>query len=65
MCLCESWASYRCEDAAAPDEGEQVERRQLSGLIELAVFGFWQVQPPVHFLKFNKDVRQDEHTDVS
>lgn len=43
--------SYRCQDAAAPDEWEQVERGQLSGLVELAVFGFGQVQPPVNFLK--------------
>lgn len=35
--------SYRCQDAAAPDEGEQVERCQLSRLVELAVFGFGQV----------------------
>lgn len=41
----------RREDAAAPHEREQVERRQLAGLVELAVFGFRQVQPPVHFVE--------------
>lgn len=51
---CVSWAVYRCEDAAAPGEGEQVERSELSRLVELAVFGFGQVQPPVDFLKFTK-----------
>lgn len=51
VCFYDSWPSYRRQDAAAPDEGEQVERRKLSWLIELAVFGLWQVQPPVHFLK--------------
>lgn len=40
---CDWRLSYRCQDAAAPDEREQVERCQLAGLIELAVFGFGQV----------------------
>lgn len=47
--------AYRCEDAAAPDEGEQVEHRQLSRLVELAVLGLRKVQPPVHFLQFNQN----------
>lgn len=51
---------YRCEDAAAPDEGEQVEHGQLSRLIKLAVLGLGKVQPPVHFLQFNKTGRSDE-----
>lgn len=48
----EPGSSYRCQDAAAPDEWEQVECSQLSRLIELAVFGFGQMQPPVDFLKW-------------
>lgn len=47
--------AYRCEDAAAPDEGEQVEDGQLSRLIKLAVLGLGEVQPPVHFLQFKPD----------
>lgn len=47
--------AYRCQDAAAPDEGEQVEHRQLPGLVELAVLGLRKVQPPVHFLQFNQN----------
>lgn len=43
VCLQVPWFSYRCQDAAAPDEWEQVEGSQLSGLVELAVFGFGQV----------------------
>lgn len=35
--------SYGGEEAAAPDEGEQVEGGQLSRLIELAVLGLGQV----------------------
>ena len=57
--------SYRCEDAAAPDEGEQVERRQLSRLVELAVFGFWQVQPPVHFLEIKQNMTRGENMNTS
>ncbi len=36
-------SSYGGEEAAAPDEGEQVEGGQLSRLIELAVLGLGQV----------------------
>lgn len=56
VCLWDSWPSYRCQNAAAPDEWEQVERRELSRLIKLAVFSFWQVQPSVHFLKLSKNI---------
>lgn len=55
---------YRREDAAAPDEGEQVEHSQLARLIELAVLGLRKVQPPVHFLQFNKIRRSDKAAPV-
>lgn len=42
--------SYIGEDAAAPNEGAQVEGGQLSRLIELAVLRFGQVQPTIDFL---------------
>lgn len=56
----EAAAAYRCEDAAAPDEGEQVEHSQLARLVKLAVFGLGKVQPPVHFLQLSESRRSDE-----